>query len=73
MADKKGGSPYELFAIQLGLFGVALSILKATNTIALPMVWVLAPFWIPLGISVVALIFVGLLTLVIKLTERKRK
>lgn len=43
----------------LGLLGVGLVLLKATDNIDWSWVWVLAPFWIPFGIAL--LIVMGLL------------
>ena len=43
----------------LGLLGVGLVLLKATDNIDWSWVWVLAPFWIPFGIAL--LIVIGLL------------
>lgn len=40
----------------LGLLGVGLVLLKATGNIDWSWVWVLAPFWIPLGIALLVTI-----------------
>lgn len=39
-----------------GLLGVTFIVLKLTKVIAWSWLWVLAPFWIPLGIVLAALI-----------------
>ena len=46
----------------LGLLGVGLVLLKATGNIDWSWIWVLAPFWIPLGIAL--LVVIGLLIVV---------
>jgi len=44
------------------LLGVAFVILKLCKVIAWPWVWVLAPFWIPLALSLIIIIILALLT-----------
>lgn len=41
-----------------GLLGVAFVVLKLTNVITWPWLWVLAPFWIPLGLLLIFLLIV---------------
>ena len=44
------------------LLGVAFVILKLCKVIAWPWVWVLAPFWIPIALSLIIIIILALLT-----------
>ena len=43
------------------LLGVAFVILKLCKVIAWPWVWVLAPFWIPLALSIIIILILALL------------
>ena len=52
----------------LGLLGVGLVLLKATGNIDWSWVWVLAPFWIPLGIAL--LVVIGLLIAVVMVSAK---
>lgn len=52
----------------LGLLGVGLVLLKVTNNIDWSWVWVLAPFWIPLGIAL--LVVIGLLIAVVMVSAK---
>lgn len=52
----------------LGLLGVGLVLLKVTDNIDWSWVWVLAPFWIPLGIALLAVI--GLLIAVVMVSAK---
>jgi len=42
------------------LLGVAFVILKLCKVIAWPWVWVLAPFWIPLALSIIIILIIAL-------------
>lgn len=53
----------------LSLLGVGLVLLKATGNIDWSWVWVLAPFWIPLGIAL--LIVIGLLIGVVIVSSKR--
>lgn len=46
-----------------GLLGVAFVVLKLTETIDWPWIWVLSPFWIPLalGLTVVFVLLIWLI------------
>jgi len=44
------------------LLGVAFVILKLCKVIAWPWIWVVAPFWIPIALSLVIIIIAALLT-----------
>lgn len=44
-----------------GLLGIAFIILKLTNTIDWPWVWVTAPIWIPVVLAVIILTIVHLI------------
>jgi hypothetical protein len=52
------------------LLGVLFVGLKLTGHITWPWVWVLAPFWIPLVIAVVFLLFVGVLYVIANPTKK---
>ena len=52
----------------LGLLGVGLVLLKVTDNIDWSWVWVLAPFWIPLGIAL--LVVIGLLIAVVMVSAK---
>ena len=52
----------------LGLLGVGLVLLKVTDNIDWSWVWVLAPFWIPLGIAL--LVIIGLLIAVVMVSAK---
>lgn len=52
----------------LGLLSVGLVLLKVTDNIDWSWVWVLAPFWIPLGIAL--LVGIGLLIAVVIISEK---
>lgn len=52
----------------LGLLGVGLVLLKVTDNIDWSWVWVLAPFWIPLGIAL--LVVIGLLIAVVMISAK---
>ena len=43
------------------LLGVAFVILKLCKVIAWPWIWVVAPFWIPLALSLIIIIILALL------------
>jgi len=45
-----------------GLLGIAFVILKLCKVIAWPWIWVVAPFWIPLALSIIIIIILALLT-----------
>ena len=49
-----------------GLLGVAFVVLKLTHVIDWPWIWVLAPFWISIGIAIIFFIIV----LIIALADR---
>ena len=55
----------------IGLLGVAFVILKLCSVIDWPWIWVLSPFWIPVGIFVAVLIIAGLLYLGITVCSSK--
>lgn len=61
----------------LGLLGIAFIVLKLTDVIAWSWLWVLAPFWIPWAIVLGFLLIVGVVLLILRLTEsesdRKRR
>ena len=44
----------------VGLLGVLFIALKLTGYIAWPWLWVLAPFWIPMGLGIVLVAVVGI-------------
>ena len=52
-----------------GLLGVAFIVLKLCGVIDWSWLWVLAPFWIPLAVALIALAIVLMVTAV----KRKRK
>lgn len=43
------------------LLGVAFVILKLCKVIAWPWIWVVAPFWIPLALSIIIILILALL------------
>lgn len=49
----------------LGLLGVGLVLLKATDNIDWSWVWVLAPFWIPLGIALVVIALLVIVAIIV--------
>lgn len=52
----------------LGLLSVGLVLLKVTDNIDWSWVWVLAPFWIPLGIAL--LVGIGLLIAIVMISAK---
>ena len=61
----------------VGLIGVAFIVLKLTNHITWPWLWVLAPFWMGLAIIASVLVLLGGAWIVIRVIEvavaRKRR
>lgn len=47
-----------------GLLGVAFIVLKLTGVISWSWLWVLSPFWIPLGIALAIALIVGLIAII---------
>lgn len=47
------------------LLGVAFIILKLCGVIAWPWIWVLAPFWVPLALTLVFLAFISIVFLIV--------
>lgn len=56
----------------VGLLGVAFIILKLTGHIAWSWFWVLAPFWIPMGVILAVAILVGVLAVAGSGQKRRR-
>jgi len=53
------------FSVRLGLgsvLGIVFLILKLVGVISWSWLWVLAPFWIPLGLVILLTLFIGVLT-----------
>ena len=71
--NKNSGSTGGIFWT---LLAVAFIILKITNLIDWPWVWVLAPIWIPLGIALAVIVVVLTVVLakeVLRALERRRR
>lgn len=44
----------------IGLLGIAFIVLKLCNVINWSWIWVLAPFWIPLGIIIIIIVIIAI-------------
>ena len=55
----------------LGVLGVAFVVLKLVGVINWPWMWVLAPFWLPLAITLLALFIVILVATIFTIKENK--
>jgi sterol desaturase/sphingolipid hydroxylase (fatty acid hydroxylase superfamily) len=51
------------------LLGVAFIVLKLTGVIAWSWLWVLAPFWIPAGVTILVFIFVFIIAFIVELAS----
>jgi hypothetical protein len=60
-------------AIVVGLLFVALLVLRATNIITWPWIWIFAPLWIPLALAFVVVSVILLLTALQGVIQRHRK
>ena len=55
------GLPYKQYMYGFTFYiiiAIVLSIIKFSKLIDIPMLWVLAPIWIPLGITIVAVVII---------------
>lgn len=53
-----------------GLLGIVFITLKLTGVIAWSWWWVLAPFWVPLSITLLAIAFIVFVTVILKLVSK---
>lgn len=65
MSDKKTNVVVRNSFPVMGILGVILIVLKLLGVIHLSWLWVLAPFWIPLVISLGFIVFVLVIALII--------
>lgn len=53
-----------------GVLGIVFITLKLTGAIAWSWWWVLAPFWVPLSITLLAIAFIVFVTVILKLVSK---